>query len=160
MMHLTLAGQGNEIFFSLQSVLPVSCLVGTTVLPAGTLLTGSTLLGHALQHPVILLSMTGAVWLIQRRNGRRLLFFSLLLLLAIESVDVPLVLIGSMENLLLEQFAPGWVSNSLIIYWMNFLNEGGRLALSIAGGIVSILLGLKVPSAVQLPAVNSGVAVV
>lgn len=157
-LHLTLAGQGNEIFFTLQSVLSDSSLVGTTLLPAGTRLTGSTLLGHALQHPVILLSMTGAAWLIQRENGGRLLFFSFLCLLAVELVDVPLVLIGSMDNLLLEQFAPGGVSSSLIIYWMNFLNEGGRLVLSIVGGIVSIWSGLNAPSVVEGPAGNGRLA--
>lgn len=141
-MRLGLVRQGTEIFFTLQSVFPQACLVGTTLLPAGTMLTGSTLLGHALQHPIILLPMTIAAWMTQRENGRRLLVFSLLFLFAIELLDVPLVLVGSMENLLLEQFAPGGVSSSFVIYWMNFLNDGGRLALSITGGILAILFGL------------------
>jgi hypothetical protein len=155
-MHLGLAGQGTEIFFSLQSVLPAPCLVGTTLLPAGTVLTGSTLLGHALQHPVILLSMTGAAWLIRRENGRRVLVFSLLFLLAIELIDVPLVLTGSMENILLEQFAPAGVSSSFLVHWMNFLNEGGRLALSLTGGILAILLGMKANSVLAQPTACRG----
>lgn len=149
--HLGIAGQGTEIFFSLQSVLPAPLLVGTTLLPAGTVLTGSTLLGHALQHPVILLSMTGAAWLIRRENGGRVLFYSLLFLFAIELVDVPLVLIGSMENILLEEFAPAGVSSSFLVHWMNFLNEGGRLALSLTGGIWAILLGLKANPVFEQP---------
>lgn len=153
-MYLGIARQGTELFFTVQSVLPVPCLIGTTILPAGTALTGSTLLANSLQHPVILLSMTVAAWFIREENGGRLLVFSFILLLVIEFVDVPLVLIGSMEDLLFEQFAPNMVSHSFVIYWMNFLNEGGRLALSITGGILAIMLGLKRNVIIEQPAGN------
>lgn len=142
-MHLGLGGQGAEIYFTLRSVLAAPCLVGLTLLPSGTVLTGSTLLGHALQHPVILLSMAAAAWMSHRESGGRLLVCSLLFLLAVELLDVPLVLIGSMESLLFERFAPAEMSRSLIVYWMHFLNEGGRLALSLTGGMLAILLGIE-----------------
>jgi len=142
-IHLDLGGQGTEIYFTLRSVLAAPCRVGLTLLPSGTVLTGSTLLGHALQHPVIILTMAATVWLCHRESAGRLVVCSLLFLLAVELLDVPLVLIGSIEALLFERFAPAEMSRSLLVYWMHFLNEGGRLALSLTGGMLAILLGIE-----------------
>lgn len=145
-LDLRLVEHGNEIFFRMQSMLSAPHAVGLRVLDAGTTLTGSTLLGHALQHPLVLLSITLTAWMIRRGNGVRFLLYSFAALLLIEMADVPLVLMSSTENILWQQFAPDATSDSMVIYWMNFMNGGGRLALSITGGIVTILLAQKATS--------------
>lgn len=56
-------------------------------------------------------------------------------LLLMEMLDVPLVLLGSNEDLLLANIAPG--TASLLVAWMNFMNGGGRRALSIAAALAA-----------------------
>jgi hypothetical protein len=64
-----------------------------------------------------------------------LLFMAVPLLLLVEMLDVPLVLLGSVEDLILANTAP--TANSFLINWMNFMNGGGRLALSIAAALIA-----------------------
>jgi hypothetical protein len=101
----------------------------------------TTLQGHALQHVILIytllifwLSVSGAAisdWLAT-------LVLSLPVLVIVEIMDVPFVLVGSLQDFLLFHMAPEQLSNSLTVKWMMFLNGGGRLALSISSAMLSI----------------------
>ena len=65
-----------------------------------------------------------------------LLVIAVPFLLLVEMLDVPLVLLGSIEDLILTNVAP--TTNSLLVNWMNFLNGGGRLALAIVAVTASV----------------------
>jgi hypothetical protein len=64
------------------------------------------------------------------------LFISLPILLLLEMLDVPLVLLGSIEDVILANIANS--TSSLLVVWMNFMNGGGRLALSIVAALAAI----------------------
>jgi hypothetical protein len=51
-------------------------------------------------------------------------------------LDVPLVLLGSIEDLLIANIAPD--TFSFLVAWMNFMNGGGRLALSIVAAFATV----------------------
>jgi hypothetical protein len=63
---------------------------------------------------------------------------SIPLLLLVELLDVPLVLVGSVQDLLLASLAPDRLSHDPWVAWMDFLNGGGRLALALMAGAPSL----------------------
>lgn len=111
--------------------------VAGAVAPPGSRVDASTLAGHALQHPVVLFSIVigwpGLGW---RRPLA--LAIALPLLIAVEAVDVPLVLIGAFEDLVFA--ASGSQHTSLLVAWMNFMNAGGRIGLCLAAAVVAVAL--------------------
>jgi hypothetical protein len=68
-----------------------------------------------------------------------LLCMSVPLLLLVEMLDVPMVLLGSIEDLILANVAPD--TTSFLVGWMNLMNGGGRLALSIAAALAAFGVG-------------------
>lgn len=110
--------------------------VGGQLLPPGGEISSSTLAGHVLQHALLMLSLIVA-WPAASLSRRiALLGVAVPLIVLVELLDVPLVLLGSIEDLLLANVAP--TAGSLLVSWMNFLNGGGRLALSIAAALAAI----------------------
>lgn len=113
-------------------------VAGHAIAPGGNI-SSSTLAGHALQHPLLMLSLLAA-WpapSISRRIA--LLAIALPFLLLVEMLDVPLVLLGSIDDLILANVAPG--TTSFLVVWMHFMNGGGRLALSIAAALAAVGVG-------------------
>ena len=109
---------------------------GSQVIHPDISISCSTLMGHALQHLLLMLSLVIA-WPTSKLSQRILrLACALPFLLLVEMLDIPLVLLGSVKDLISANFAHG--AGSLAIDWMNFINGGGRLALSIAGAVVAI----------------------
>ena len=113
-------------------------VAGHAIAPGGTN-SSSTLAGHALQHPLLMLSLLAA-WP-ARSVARRLALLAIALpfLLLVEMLDVPLVLLGSIDDLILANVAPG--TSSFLVVWMYFMNGGGRLALSIAAALAAVGVG-------------------
>lgn len=108
---------------------------GHPISPGGTI-SSSTLAGHTLQHALLMFSLLAA-WPVRGLSQRGLLLVSAVpFLLLIEMLDTPLMLLGSMDDLILANVAPD--SSSFLIYWMHFLDGGGRLALSIAAALAAI----------------------
>ncbi|RRS06037.1 hypothetical protein EIP75_00010 [Aquabacterium soli] len=109
--------------------------------PRGTA-NASTLLAHALQGPLVALLVTCA-WPLSdsphhtswRELGIRVLALCPMLAFLI-SADVPVVLAGELWQLVLEALAPG--SGSPVVHWKNFLHDGGRYALGLAGAVIAI----------------------
>lgn len=115
--------------------------VGAKRLPAGVSVSSSTLQGHAVQHLVVVLSLL-LVWPLGRHkrwtHRAVLLLFAAPALLIVEVLDIPFVLAGAITDLLLYQFSPSELEFSWLVRWMNLLNTGGRLALSLAAGLIAI----------------------
>lgn len=114
--------------------------LGGELIPAGLGMNGSTLLGHALQPPLLMLTLLLA-WLFLAPGPKAgPILLSLPLLLLVEAVDVPLVLVGSLHDILHANFAPHSPA-PITVRGMHLLNGGGRQALSLAAAITAITLG-------------------
>lgn len=107
-------------------------------LPAGLTMSGTALRGYIYQHLIVeaclLLAWPGRR--VRDYAGRAV--FAAPMLLTVEALDVPQVLLGSLADLLAARGAPSPYADPLCIYWMNFLNGGGRLVLSIAASILAV----------------------
>ena len=149
-LNLSLQDNRGEAVVALKLKLVQYSFAGGHLLPPGGEISSSTLSGHVLQHVLLMLSLLVA-WPMRGITQRMaLLGIALPLLLLVEMLDVPLVLLGSIEDLILANVAP--TASSFLVSWMNFLNGGGRLALSIVAalaaiGIIRIVDRSKLPGA-------------
>ena len=128
--------------------------VGGRLLPPGFTVNASTLLDHALIHPLILLAAVLAWPGVSGRQRLLWLLSSLLLLGILESLDVPLSLAGAVSDVVTWQASQGSASPSVLTGWSVMLDGGGRLALSLAtaviGGVMSGWLGPRLSAATSV----------
>ena len=131
---LALTDNHGEAVVSLNLKLIRYTVVGMHVMTPGFDVSSSTLAGHALQHIILMLSLLIA-WPaknIYHRFG--LLVLSVPMLLFVELIDVPLVLLGSIDDLILANVAPN--TTSPLVLWTGFMNGGGRLAFSLTAAVM------------------------
>jgi hypothetical protein len=110
--------------------------VGEHIIPPGISISSSTLAAFAAQPPMLILSLAVA-WPASapvQRIAR--LFCALPFLLLVEMLDIPLILIGNLQDLIMANFPSE--NGSFMIAWMNFLNGGGRPAISVFAGIMAV----------------------
>lgn len=134
-LNLTLQDNRGEAVIALSLKLVHYIVVeGRMIFPGGNI-TSSTLAGHSLQDAVLMLSLVAA-W--PANTQRRVVMFLAVvpILLLVELLDTPLMLMGSINDLILANIAPDTATFS--VYWMHFLDGGGRLALSIAGSLLAV----------------------
>ena len=112
-------------------------VAGHMIFPGGHI-SSSTLAGHTLQNAVMMLSLVAAWPATLMRRFMTLLAAAPILLL-VEMLDTPLMLAGSINDLILANVAPD--AGAFTVYWMHFLDGGGRLALSIAGALLAVGIG-------------------
>ena len=105
---------------------------------SGGHISSSTLAGHTLQNAVLMLSLILA-WPGSFLRCIVMLMVAAPFLLLVEMLDTPLMLAGSINDLILANVAPD--AGSFIVYWIHFLDGGGRLALSIAGALLAVGIG-------------------
>jgi hypothetical protein len=113
--------------------------IGGQLLPGGLALNSSTLMGHALQHLVLIYSLLLAWPGVKLSNRLLLLLLGIPWLLLVELLDVPLVLYGSIQDLLLANMAPHKLDSDPFVQWMYVMNTGGRLALSVAAAVLALI---------------------
>lgn len=114
-------------------------LAGRTV-QSSVHVSSSTLAGHALQHVVVLFTAM-LLWPVRRWWERIvLLVLAIPALLLVETLDVPLVLAGALEDLILFNFDEKLLSSSFLVQGMHFMNSGGRLALSLIAAALTIAI--------------------
>ena len=125
-----------------------SRLIGGQILAQNMDVTVSTLLGHALQH-LILMATIIFVWLSFRLRpwsyNVGICILALVALLVVETLDIPFVLFGALLDLLYYHLAPSLIETSPAITWMHFLNGGGRLGLSVVAALSVLLIGEILP---------------
>lgn len=129
LLDLILIAHQNQTHISAKFQQANTRMIQGTLLPAGPQLNSSTLLGHALVHPILVISPILAWWRMERRRLPHLLFGGLIALLGVELLDIPFVLLGSIEDLLLVNIDKSLPAQSGLVTWMHFLNGGGRLGL-------------------------------
>ena len=110
------------------------------LLPPGFSVKASTLLDHALIHPLILLAAALAWPGLSWRQRLLRLLLSLPLLGLLESLDVPLSLAGAISDVVTWQASQGFAPASVLTDWSVMLDGGGRLALSLAAAVVCAVL--------------------
>ena len=131
-----------EPTFNIQVITTGQRELGELAVPNGIVIDAQTLQGHAFQSVIIMLSML-FIWPLQRAWHRGvLLIVALPIMVVILMLDVPLVLLGSLEDLVLANFYPEILTHSVSIMAMNSLNGGGRLLLGVLGAGISTLITL------------------
>lgn len=136
--------RSEKVLFA-EFVAEESRVVGGGVLPAGTSIQASTLLSHALQHAIVMYTLIAVCLVSSNASLARWLTaaaLSLPGLALVEVLDVPFVLAGSVEDLVVNGMSAGEPIVPPVTYWMNFLNGGGRLALAAAGGVLTVSLAV------------------
>lgn len=106
--------------------------VGHQRLDPGFGLTVTTPRGHALQAPIAILSIIAAWPGIAWRGRLALIGAALPILVILQAIDIPFVLAGAAQDLLLATFSPQALARDAGVQWMHFLNGGGRLMLALA----------------------------
>jgi hypothetical protein len=119
------------------SLLTKYFVIGSQVVPPGIGISCSTLLGHALQPPLLMLSFALA-WPASTVAQRiTQVCCTLPLLLLVELLDIPLILLGCAQDILIANFASA--NDTFIVGWMNFLNGGGRPVLSLFAAMLAVV---------------------
>lgn len=137
---LEIVREGRESFIRVRAVVRSPFYLGGQPIAKGTAMRGATLLGHAMQPVLIMLAvLLGWFFFAGGRIAGPVLML-IPMLVVVEAVDVPLVLTGSLWDLLHANFAPHaplpWQ-----VHAMDILNNGGRQALAIAASCCAIALG-------------------
>lgn len=120
----------SELGYQLLANNTTAITVAETELPANLGIIAFTLAAHSIQHVLFLNFLLLVSIFIYRLNYLKMFMLALLAIIFLEVIDIPMVLTGSIEELLLFQFDPQHYETSLRIMWMNFLNNGGRLGLA------------------------------
>jgi hypothetical protein len=133
----------GERFFQARFVLANPAEIGGRPVPRGAAVVASTLLAHALVHPIIMASMLFCAGLWVRVNTVYLLSGGLGALALIETLDVPLVLLGSLHVVLAEVAAPERFQRQFLMPWAAFMTNGGRLGLALALSLLVIAVSSR-----------------
>lgn len=103
----------------------------------------STLVGHALSHCFLIFAICSAAFFYTSIHALRLALLAPLAIAASCMLDIPFVLMGSIEGLLFDTFsAPGQYHN-IIIHWEKFMTQGGRYAIAITLALFCICASRK-----------------
>lgn len=135
---LVLRQGANETVLALTAETAENMIIGLKYLPAGVGMTSTTLAGHALQYPVIIFSLLLAWPTVAWRDRWRLALYGIPLLVVVALLDMPFVLAGAIQDLMLGTLAPDQALSSMLIGWVHFLNGGGRLVLSITAALLAV----------------------
>ncbi len=112
-------------------------VAGKLVIPAGISISCSTLSGHAIQHFLLIVSLVTAWPTPALKQKFAQICFALPFLLLVELLDIPPLLLGSAQDLMTSSFSS--TENYFSITWMNFMNGGGRQALSLFAAMLTII---------------------
>lgn len=127
--------QGGESIIKADVTTRHSLQIAGQLVPANTSMSSSTLAGHLLQPLILLLSAITTTCLLHRNKILMILFFTLSAGSLLILLDVPFILVGALDDLLISTISPAQSGHSFWIMWMNFLNAGGRLALAVAAAL-------------------------
>ncbi len=133
----------TETMFQLKLVVTNPLTLYGTSLPVGGDISAFTLLAHSLQHIIILSIITLATIIFCKVYAWRLIVTFLVSVLVLETLDIPLLLLGSINTIIFENLAPDKLNTSFLVWWVDFLNNGGRIALSVFAGLLVFEVGRK-----------------
>jgi len=117
---------------------------GKGVVPAALGLKSSTLEAYVLFHPVLIYS-TLAAWPIRSWRARIAVFLlGVPCVLVTTSLDIPFVLAGLLQDLILEHVAPERLGSDPLAIYYAFMHGGGRVGLAIVGAVITALAATRV----------------
>jgi hypothetical protein len=137
----TLQQPKREWLIAIEANNPLALAYPDRMLPAGTPLNSSTLAGHLFQPWIVGLSLLPFLPIHSARRYCLRVVVLTLLLLCILVLDVPLVLLGAIEDVLLHYLDKGNTVTSMLVLWMNFMNGGGRVILPLLAFAVVAVSG-------------------
>lgn len=105
-------------------------------LPEGGVYKSTTLVSHAVLHTVLMIIILLSSLLITGKKPVMMLFMFMPMLMLVEYADIPFVLTGSIEDIILYSVDPALTRSSSLVNWMHFLNGGGRIGLSVSAALV------------------------
>jgi hypothetical protein len=112
-------------------------VISQHAIPSGINISCSTLVGYALQHLLLIFSLVVAWPIPTLKQKLTQVCCALPFLLLVELLDIPFMLLGSAQDLMAANFAS--TESSLAIEWMNFMNGGGRQALSLFAAMLAVI---------------------
>jgi hypothetical protein len=128
---------------------------GKNVLPVGVALRSSTLQAYLLSHAVIVYAILLAWPVTHWRRRAALLILGIPCVLLTTSLDVPFVLSGLAENLILENLAPERADNNPLTLYYLFMHDGGRIGLAFAGAALTALLAIRARPSTAEPSASA-----
>jgi hypothetical protein len=143
---VVLVSQQAQRLIELHAVTTIRQAFANGVLPAGVALKASTLQAYVLYHPVIIFA-TLAAW--PAHGWRRriaLLLLGIPCVLITTSLDIPFVLGGLAQDLILGNFAPTDARNDPRALYYTFVHGGGRLGIAVAGALCTALIAQRLRS--------------
>ena len=140
---LQLASAGNERLIALQVVTTDTLSYQLGTLASNVAVRSTTLQAYALLHPVLTFTALAA-WpagSIPRRAT--LLAFGVPCTLIATSLDIPFVLVGLVQDLVLQRFAPERLASDWRTVYFTVLHSGGRLGLTLALALATALVATR-----------------
>jgi hypothetical protein len=137
---LSVAEQKDQLMFVGLMSNKQSIVYDSQTIPADTQIQSSTLVGNAIQAPIIMLCLIFS-WpsfnLLQRLIAS---IIAIPIIFLIAAIDIPLVLIGSAWDCYYSYLDPEGSEQVFSTQAMYMLNNGGRLALAIAAALGCVYL--------------------
>lgn len=133
----------SQWFYTLSADNSQPLHINGQTLPSGLGASSQTLIAHSMQHLIFFGSTVAIGLTLYRLQLYRLLVLIPVMVLWLEVIDIPFVLVGAVEDLLLFHTDPSAVKTNPYVVWMNLLTNGGRIALSITMGWITVVLTRK-----------------
>lgn len=117
------------------------------IAPAGSKVQGTTLQAYAHHHLILIVAALGA-WPVRRPLDRAVLLGAAIPAIALVTVlDLPFALVGVIQDTMLAATDPDRLGSDAAVLYYQFLQRGGRHALSLAAAaFVIVLVGRKSPA--------------
>jgi hypothetical protein len=144
---LELATVGRDHVIQLHAVTTMPLTGGGTTVPAGIALKSSTLQAYALHHAVIVYAVLAAWPTPSWRRRVLLLALGVPCVLVTTSLDIPFVLSGLLQDLVLANLAPEQLGTDPLVTYYNFLQGGGRVGLALAAALGTAVIAAGVRAA-------------
>ncbi len=144
--YLDLQEQGGETVLMMQATLQAPLVIMGRILPAGGSVGASTLAMHAWAHPVLLFSLLAAWPGVPLGQKPRLLLIGVPWVLLAESIDIPLVLWGSVEDILYWQVDPAMTNPPPGSAVQHALDGGGRYGMTILFSLFAVMMHQSLPA--------------
>lgn len=109
----------------------------------------TTLVTHSLQSCFIVAAMVAGGSLFAAVHPVRLALAGLTALLLSLCADVPMVLLGSIEGLLLETLAPDQLASHWLVLWEKIMTNGGRMAVAAGLGLLALVVSQRPGTAIE-----------
>lgn len=136
--YLDLQEQGGETIVLMQASLQEYRLLSGRLIPPGISVNASTLALHAWAHPILLFSLLAAWPGIPLAQKPALLLIGMPWMLLAELLDIPLVLRGSVEDMLYWQADPAMRNPPAAALIQHALDSGGRYGITILFSLFAV----------------------